>query len=1125
MVILKSWILNTSLVILLWMTQVSDGVCAEQSGPLLLRDPSISATHIAFAYAGYIWIADRDGKNAHSLTSSGHDGKPALSPDGSQVAFARDLDGEHAVYVVPTAGGEPRRLTYHPADLGAGAIPDVVAWTPDGQRVVFNSRRAAYTWWEGKPGNLQLFSVSSNGGLPVQVPIDGAAQASYSVDLTRAAYVSNIQWEPAWKHYRGGQTTAIRIARLTDSEVQAEISRDNSNDFNPMWVANTIYFLSDRNGPVTLFAYDLKSRQVREVVKNSGFDIKSAAATADAIVYEQFGSLHLLTLTTGVDRELDIHPVAEFAAVRPHMEKIDPARIRSAELSPTGDLAVFGGRGEILTVARETGAVRNLTRTTNAVERDPSWSPDGNSIAYFSDASGEYALHVREPERQGKVLKISLGSHPSFYNSPTWAPNSRMIAYTDNHLNYWYVDLAKKRPVRVGQDPYLDFDHRRQLVWSPDSRWLAYARQLPSHVHAIFIYSLEQSKEYQLTDGMSDALHVAFDESGRYLYFTASTDVALSRSKLEMSSLHRPVTRSVYIIALTKAYASPLLPHGSEGGATVADDRSRSDRGRLEKVDIDFDDIAHRIQPLPVAARNYYDLRAGKSGVIFLVEGPQFDPMESLNSAWGLGTPTKIQRFDLKTQTTVQLQDDVVAFYDNLFCSGSFRLSFNGEKMMYFKQGQWFITSTERVSNLSPVEPEAPLELNGLSVYVEPRSEWAHIYEQVWRDEREFFYDPNLHGVNLDAISRRYQPFVKNLSSRGDLTYLLTEMLGNIGAGHIGASDAESSGPEQPKTGLLGAEYVVDHGRYRFAHIYKGDPWDPEARPPLVQFNERTSVSAGEYLLAVDGHAVRPDVDVHYFFAGTAGKRVSLTVGPQADGVGSREVEVVPVEDETSLRNHAWVENNRRKVGEMSHGKVAYVYLPNTGLDGYSDFNREYFAQVGKDAVIIDERYNGGGLVADYIVDNLRRPLMNYWDARDAEAVTTPQEMIFGPKVMIVNEMSGSGGDALPWMFRRSGLGPLIGKRTWGGLIGTLSWANDLLDGSSVATPNYAFYNPDGAWDIENHGVRPDFEVDNDPKSVRVGHDPQLEKAVSVIMDLLQKHPAPTVPHRPPYPDYQTSAR
>jgi tricorn protease len=585
-----------------------------------------------------------------------------------------------------------------------------------------------------------------------------------------------------------------------------------------------------------------------------------------------------------------------------------------------------------------------------------------------------------------------------------------------------------------------------------------------------------------------------------------------------MTSLQRPVTRSVYAIVLKKDQPSPLAPEsdeekGKEAEKIDKDKKPDSDKAKEKakeekpvSVEIDLENISQRILALPTPARNYYGLFAGKAGVLYLGEGPQVDPIDFDDG----GPTTKVHKFDFKTRKTEQILDGVTGF----------DLSFNGEKMLYAKQNQWFIGPAEKPAEGPPKPGQGgPLKLDSMEVYVDPRAEWKHMYYQVWRDERDFLYDPGLHGLNLEAAKKKYEPYLENIASRDDLNYLFIEMLGEITIGHMFVGGGDVPEPKRVKTGLLGADYSVENGRYHFARIYNGENWNPKLRAPLTQ--PGVNVKVGEYLLAVNGRDVRAPRDVYSFFEETAGKQVVLKVGPKPDAGGSRDVTVVPVDDETPLRNYAWIEDNRRKVDELTGGRVAYVYLPDTYAGGYTNFNRFYFAQVGKEAAIIDERYNGGGDIADYIIDYLRRPLLSYWTMREGKDITTPIEAIFGPKVMITNEMAGSGGDALPWMFRKTGIGPLIGKRTWGGLVGHYTNPADLLDGGFTGTPNLAFYNTNGTWDVENHGVPPDIEVEYDPKAVRTGHDPQLEKAVEVVMELLKKNPPPPPPRHPPYPNYQ----
>ena len=1097
---------------------ISYQVRAQVAQPLLLRHPSLSRTQIVFSYAGYLWIGQRNGGSARQLTNGGHESNPAFSPDGAQIAFNGSYNGTAAVYIVPMSGGTPRRLTFHAADEA------VVGWSPDGKSVLFRSARSAFGSQDSQPIE-QLFTVSAHGGFATPIPLFRAADGSFSPDGSHIAYVPFTPWTPGWKHYRGGQTRPIWIANLADSNVELRIPRENSNDFNPMWVGDFVYFLSDRNGPVTIFSYNTKTKSVTQVVQNNGLDIKSASAGPDAIIYEQFGSLHLLDLKSKQDRELRFELAADIPEVRPHFQKIDPRLIQSANISPNGARAVVSARGEIFTIPAEKGDVRDITNTVDVVERDPAWSPDGKSIAYFSDESGEYALHVRDQSGEGRVRKIDLGQPSSFYYSPVWAPDSKKIAYTDKRLNVWYVDLNRGIPIRVDADTFAGRYTILNPAWSPDGEWLVYSKQLGSHLHALFAYSLKKAARYQLTDGTADAISPAFDKNGKYLYFLASTDAGLSLGWPDMSILAHTPTRTPYVMLLNRDTPSPLGLVSDEENAQQGPDKKQTSSETIpppnitkseseSKSTIDIEAISNRIEPLPVPARNYRNLIPGKSGIVFLIEGPAVDSV-------GSGEPRtySIYRFDLNGRKADQILSGITPnSYSPFETRVNFAVSATGEKLLYARQNQWFIAPADGARDNGP----APLTMDEMEAHVDPRAEWRHMYYQVWRNEREFFYDPGLHGLNLPEVSKKYEPYLNNLSSRDDLNYLFEEMLGNLVIGHIFIGGPDFLQPDKgPRTGLLGADYKIENGRYRFTRIYRGDIWNPQLKAPLAQAEPQ--ISEGDYLLAVNGRDVTASEDIYSFFQQTAGKQTRIEVAPSPDGRGSREITIVPIDDETSLRNFAWIEENRHKVDEMTGGRVAYVYLPDTAGDGYKNFNRFYFAQVGKDAAIIDERYNGGGYDSDYIIDHLQRKVLGYWSMREGKDITIPIEAIFGPKVLIMNEMAGSGGDVLASIFRQAHLGRIVGKRTWGGGVGFYTNPMDLLDGSFVATPDLAFYGPDGKWDIENYGVPPDIEVDDDPRAARAGQDPQLEEAVKTVMQELRQTP-PSLHPRPLYPNYYKGA-
>ena len=1057
--------------------------------PLLLQKPTVSKTQIVFSYAGDLWSVARDGGEASRLTvGPGIETDPIFSPDGSLIAFQAEYEGNQDVYVIAAAGGTPKRLTYHP---GADAP---VAWSPDGKQILFRSNRDSYSRF------TRLFSISVDGGFPTPVDLPMAYDGSYSADATKLAYMPITPAFEAWKRYRGGRTTPIWLANLADAKLE-KIPRENSNDFNPIWLGDKVYFLSDRSGPVSLFSYDTATKKVSALVHNDGYDIKSASAGPGAIVYEQFGSIHLFDLKSGKAKKIEISVSGDIPSLRPSFEKL-ASRISNAGLSPSGARAVFEARGEIFTVPADKGDVRNLTNTPGVAERNPAWSPDGKQIAYFSDESGEYMLHLRDQNGLGQVTKIGLGTPPAFYYDPTWSPDGKKIAYQDSQRQLWFIDLEKKMPVRIDQDTYVTPERGLNPDWSPDSRWITYTKLLKNHLRAVFLYSLEDGQSHQASDGMSDAQFAKFDKNGKYLYFTASTNVGLTTGWLDMSSDDRPTSRNVYVTVLKKEDGSPLAPESDEETAKKADSEAKEGKNpeaRIQnpEVRIDLPGIDQRTLALPIPPRDYVSLDAGKTGILFIterVQNPAAAPDERETAT--------LYKFELKTRKTDKVLEDLRRFV----------VSQDGEKMLYRQGANWVISA----AGTPPKPGEGALKLDGMEARIDPRAEWKQMYHEVWRIERDFFYDPSLHGVDWKTAEQKYEPYEESVASRGDLNYLFEEMLGELTVGHLFVRGGAFPQVKRVKGGLLGADYKIENGRYRFAKVYDGENWNPQMKAPLTQ--PGVNVAAGEYLLAVNGRDVQPPANLYSFFEETAGKSVVLRVGPNADGAGSREVTVVPVENEGALRNLAWIEDNRRKVDQLSGGRLAYVYLPDTGDSGFTNFNRYYFAQVGKQGAVIDERFNGGGQIADYIIDNLSRPLTNFFMTRAGQPITTPQEAIFGPKAMIINEYAGSGGDAMPWLFRQRNIGPLIGKRTWGGLVGIFGFP-ELIDGGTVTAPNLAFYNLKGEWDVENHGVTPDIEVEYDPALVRAGHDPQLEKAVQVVMAELEAHPAPQY-HHPPFPNY-----
>ena len=1113
------------------------GADAQTTGRQLLQQPALSRTHIVFVHGGDLWSVPREGGAGHRLTSGpGAETSPVFSPDGTKVAFTGEYDGNVDVFVIPAAGGVPKRLTWHPS------VDTALGWTPDSTRVLFRSTRTARSRY------AELFTIGLDGGLPQTLPLPMAAEGSYSPDGTRIAYVPLQRAFATWKRYRGGQTTPIWLATLATSRIE-RVPRDNSNDFNPMWIGDKVYFLSDRDGGTTLYSYDTRAKKVARAFDNDGFDLKSASAGPGAIVYEQFGSLGLYDLATGRRSPVSVTVTGDFPEVRERLLRVGSA-LSNGHLSPTAARAVFEAHGDIITVPAEKGDPRNLTNTPGVMERDPSWSPDGKSLAYFSDESGEYALHVRPQTGSGDTIKISLGEKPSIYFTPRWSPDSKRLAFIDSHQTLWCVDLETKKPVRVDRDRF--WSRSGDILvpnWSPDSKWLAYAKRLSNYLGGVFVYSVAEGRSTAVTDGMSDTRVPVFDAEGKYLYFTASTDAGAS-AQPDIHSFSRPVSRSIYLIVLAKDDPSPFAPESDEekgvdekaaedkaaGEAKPAGAAVEKTEGGAQKPDapatagptgppkppgpgastkpvvvkIDFENILQRVLAVPIPARRYVSLQAGKAGVLLASEAP--DPFGS--------TPAQgvtVHRYDLKARKADVAVSGV----------SGFEIARNGEKMLYRQGDRWFITALRPIPTGSappaPAPPAGPtttgaLTTDTIEMRVDPRAEWRQMYREAWRIQREFFYDPRYHGLDLAAAEKRYEPFLEGVASRSDLNYLFAEMLGDITVSHLGVGGGTTPEVRRVATGLLGADFAIENGHYRFARIYNGENWNPQLRAPLTQ--PGVNVVAGEYLLAVNGRPLQGSDSVFSLLEGTVGKSVLIRVGPRPSTDGSREVTVTPVASEQPLRNYAWIEDNRRYVDKATNGRVAYVYMPDTATGGFTYFNRYFYAQVGKEALIVDERFNGGGNLATDFIEHLKRPLMSMVATRDGENEAQPQGAIFGPKVMLINEMAGSGGDAMPWYFRKAGVGPLIGKRTWGGLVGRAAGV-PLMDGGFVGSPSSAVWDPaTSQWIAENTGVAPDIEVEQDPELVRQGKDPQLDKAIEVVMAELLKAPLPA-PKRPAYPTYK----
>ncbi len=1039
----------------------------------LLRYPDVSDTKIVFSYGGDLWIVDREGGDARRLTSNiGREASARFSPDGSLVAFSAEYDGNIDVYVVPAAGGEPRRLTWHPSnDFACG-------WTPDGSSVLFASGRASAPIPYPK-----FWTVPLTGGLPAAMPMPRAWTGSLSPDGGRIAYEPIQSWESEWRNYRGGQNRPIWVLDL-DTLALEKLPWEDSNDQQPVWLGDTIYFLSDRDWAVNVWAYDTGTAELRQLTRFKEFDTKSLEGGAGWLVFENGGYIHRLDTATGETRQVPITVRGDFSWARPHWEDVGED-LREPALSPTGKRAIFEARGEIFTVPAEKGDARNLTSSSGAADRAPAWSPDGELVSWFSDASGEYQLVIAD--QKGEDRRVIELADPTFFYTPVWSPDSKHLSFGDADRNLWLVEVETGERSRIDDEGYAVPGRTIYPAWSPDSRWVAYTKRLDNQYNAIYVYDVEDGSRHAVTDGLSDSRSPAWDAGGKYLYFLSSTDFGLNVGWLDMTRYEHEVNSTIYAAVLAAGEPSPLEPESDEEEVDGDDgsedgEESEDDEGdETPEVVIDFDGLEGRIVALGVPEGEYVGLMPAGEGVLFYGESLADDPGFDLH------------RYTLEDRESEPFLTGIVDAV----------VSADGEKLLYgTPDDSWGIVETGGEAEVG----DGALDTAGLRMKVDPAAEWRQIFREAWRYQRDYFYVDNVHGLDLDEVWEKYSPWLEHVRHRTDLTHLLDILGGETSIGHSFTFGGDTPDVEEVPVGLLGADFEVARGRYRIARIYRGESWNPELRAPLS--GPGIDVFEGDFLLAVDGVELTAGDNPYSLFDRTADRQTVLTLNAEPTFDGAREVTVVPLASEARLRQREWVDANRRKVDELSDGRLAYAWLPNTATAGYAAFNRYYFAQQDKQGAVIDERFNGGGSAADYIVDQLARPLMGYFNnpLGEKKPFTLPGAGLFGPKVMIINDAAGSGGDLLPYMFRLREIGPLVGTRTWGGLVGIWD-VPQLVDGGAITAPRGGFFDLDGEWAVENEGVAPDVEVEQLPAEVAAGRDPQLEKAVEVALELLEAAP------------------
>lgn len=1057
---------------------------AQGPAPLLFSRLTVNQTHIAFSYAGDIWIVDRAGGEARRLTNLPADENfPVFSPDGSQLAFSRQVGGNWDLYIMPANGGEARRITRDPR-------PEfVLGWTPDGQELLFSSN----------PNLIQqLLTIPTKGAVPRLLPLPKALLGSFSPDGSRIAYTPTGGISD-WRFYRGGSKGQIWLANTTDGTVE-KIPQGNYNDDQPMWVGDKIYFISDRTGAYNLFVYDNRTKQAKQLTSFVQHGIRWTAAGGGTIAFVRDGRIHLYDPNNNQTRVVDVRVNPDNAELK--TRTVNAARtIESASASASADQIVFGTRGELLLFNPKNGESRNLTNTPGVAERYPTLSPDGHKLAYFSDESGEYRLYIHDLGPENAVKKISIEAKPSFYRELTWSPDSTRLAFTDKRLALWVADIASGTTRRADTSTY-SYQEEWRPNWSPDGRWLTYSKHLPNRVRTVYIYDTQTAQTHQVTDGHTHTQSPVFDRSGKYLYFISSPNAGTSEYGWGVLNgvVARPlVTRRLHVIVLQEGQPIPISPVGPNPDAKFDE--------TLSQVRIDFDNIGQRIIDFNLPNGDYAFLATGKPGKLY-VEADEWPKSPAL----GAGPNQSVYLYDLSKPPKLE---KLIEDKNN----SGFDVSLDGTRIVYAKGRQdWFIVPAD-----SPSKPgEGKLDLKKLEVAVDPRAEWKQMYQESWRIMRDWFYDPNHHGQNLAELERHYGEYLPGITRRSDLNALLNRMLGHISVSHLGVGGGDLPPPDGPpdRTGMLGADYEIDQNHYRFKRIYRTLTFSsPSGFRPAPLDLPGSRVKEGEYLLAVEDQTVDASRNIYTFFEGKAGQRFKIKVGPTPDGTGARTLTVFAfnVANENQLKRANWAAANRALVEKMSGGKLGYIYVENYG-PAIMDFIRGLTGYSDRPGLIIDQRFNGGGITPDYLIEWLRRKPIYDYTFREGDDIAVPVNPGPPVKVLIINENNFSAAETFAFMYKLAKVGPIVGLRTGGGGIGPYVFTPSLIDGGGVQLPNRAAYDPSGlSWGVENAGISPDIEVEITPKDWIAGRDPQLEKAVQVAMEELKKAQLWS-PKKPKYP-------
>ena len=1085
---------------------------ARASENALTRFPTLHGNEIVFESGGNLWKVSREGGVAQRLTTDrGNDLMPRFSPDGRWIAFTGQYDGNTDVYVIPAEGGAPRRLTFHSdvvedAPMRWGPDNMVVTWTPDSKGIVFLSRRDTFNSWFGR-----LFVVPLEGGLPVRLPVDTAGLCTYSPDGTKLAMNRIFRNFRTWKHYYGGLAQDVWIYDLTSHTCERVTTWKGTDTF-PMWYGDTIYFASDRGpeGRLNLWAYDLKSKAFRQVTHFADYDIDWPSLGNDGIVFQEGGDLYVMDLPSERLHKLDVTVPSDDVRTRPRW--VDASKnIMSFGIAPNGKRALFDARGEVFTVPEEHGNTRDLTQTSGAREMYPAWSPDGKWIAYVTDRTGEAEIAVRPADGSGEE-KLLTDRTKGYLYGPHWSPDGSRLAFSDSDHVLWILDVASRQVTRVDQDRREEMHH---FSWSPDGLWLAYTKagaqdmgsddDASTYMGRIYLYNLKEAKSFLVSTGQTDDMEPLFSPDGKYLYFISARheNPVFSESEFNVATLKMG---GIYVATLQANEPSPFAPRSDEGlvQSSEAPKEGAWKPGVIPAIRIDLQGLAQRVVPLPIPAGDIRDLAAAAGRLYYLTV-----PLKSFDTPLP-GEEPALHVFDMTKRKDAVLATPV----------GEYALSADGTTVLTKEKEVYTLRSALPKGEGEEAANPVKLDLSRMKAFIDPVQEWKEMYGEAWRLERDFFVNPEMNGVNWDKVRVQYAKYLPLLACREDLNYVIGEMIGELHNSHTYVGGGDDFKNAYVPTGLLGVDFALDKasGLYTFAKIYAGDNSKPSLRSPLTE--PGVNVKAGDYLLAVNGHPLKAPTNPFSLFVNTLGTTVTLTVADDAAGKGRREVAVKPIPEELELRLKDWVDHNRAEVSRLSDGKIGYIYLTDMDETGMKEFIRQFYWQTPKEGLIIDDRWNGGGEIDQILLERLRRILIGMDTNREGERFTIPAQVLHGYMACLINHYSASDGDIFPYYFRKYGLGPVIGTRTWGGVRGIRGfWP--LCDGGYITIPEDALYGLHSQWVIENHGVDPDIKVDDLPGDVLAGKDAQLEKAVEVLMEKIKAKPmtlpAPP-PHLPAYP-------